>query len=86
MKILFTILIFIVLTPSFSMAQSKGQTNRSATKNLSTDIQFDFSNIYGRYNTADEAIATVEDEKIMGRLLGLRMDFKDRLQKQVQQK
>lgn len=47
---------------------------------LSTDIRFDASTVYGRYQFSDEALATVEDEKLLNNLLGVRMDFKDRLQ------
>lgn len=96
MKTLTHLLILLLILPGVSFAkkgtaskngssvQSKVAVAQSST--LSTDVSFDGTNLYGRYNRADEAIATVEDEKIMGRLLGLRMDFKDRLQAQGQQK
>ncbi len=90
MKILISTLILLLTLPNSALAKKKGsakaKTASVQSKNLSTDVSFDGTNLYGRYNRADEAIATVEDEKIMGRLLGLRMDFKDRLQAQGQQK
>jgi len=90
MKTLTHLLILLFLLPHFAMAKKTSSSKKKApvvqNKNLSTDVSFDGTNLYGRYNRADEAIATVEDEKIMGRLLGLRMDFKDRLQAQGQQK
>ncbi|MCC7405235.1 MAG: hypothetical protein IT288_12625 [Bdellovibrionales bacterium] len=79
----------ILLILSAAIASAKGnrpvaktapQPQASAQGSLSTDITFDGSTVHGRYNTADEATATVEDEKMLNRLLGVRLDFKDRLQ------
>jgi hypothetical protein len=46
---------------------------------LSRDIVFDGSAIKGKYHSAGEALALVEQEKNMNELIGFRRDFKDRL-------
>ncbi len=48
--------------------------------NLSTDFNFDGSVVRGKYQMADEAVTVVENEKTLDDLLGVRKNFKDRLQ------
>jgi hypothetical protein len=48
-------------------------------KNMSRDVVFDGSTVNGRYHSAGEAVATVENEKKLNDLIGARKDFKDRL-------
>ncbi len=50
----------------------------SGTK-LSREIVFDGSNVNGQYHSAGEAVAKVEQEKKMNRLIGIRSDYKDRM-------
>ena len=50
----------------------------SGTK-LSREIVFDGSNVNGQYHSAGEAVAKVEQEKKMNRLIGIRADYKDRM-------
>lgn len=59
----------------------KGETGSEQIqpKNLSREVIFDGSMVNGRYHMAGEAVATVEDEKPLNDLIGLRRDFKDRL-------
>lgn len=52
---------------------------------LSTDIKFDDSVLHGQYQSPEEAMARVEDEKMLSDLLGVRMHFKDRLKQQSDQ-
>ncbi len=65
-------------------AQAKAKKTKAkatpSNMNLSTNVRFDADSVYGRYAYADEALATVEDEKLLNSLLGVRTDFKDRLQ------
>lgn len=46
---------------------------------VSRDVVFDGSTIGGRYLSAGEATATVEQEKKMNELIGSRANFNDRL-------
>lgn len=79
-RIFFSIALFglVLLAPS-SFAKKSVQ-KASPRFNLSTNVRFDSDTVYGKYQYADEALATVEDEKLMTTLLGVRKDFKDRLQ------
>mgnify|MGYP003334617632 CR=1 FL=1 len=47
---------------------------------LKTEIKFGDHDLRGEYQTPDEALANVENEKGLNQLLGVRKHFKDRLQ------
>jgi hypothetical protein len=47
---------------------------------LQTDVKFDDSVLHGQYQTPEEALARVENEKGLSDLIGVRKHFKDRLQ------
>lgn len=87
-KLLFIAISLIFASqPVFAAKASKKQAvKKSAAKknkdaNLGTDFQFDNSMVNGRYQSADEALAVVEDEKTLNDLIGPRTQFKDRLKK-----
>lgn len=46
---------------------------------MSTNMNFDELLIQGKYHFSDEAVITVEQDKALDGLLGVRKDFKDRL-------
>lgn len=48
-------------------------------KHLSTNVNFEDLVVSGQYQYPDEATATVENEKTLNDLIGVRKDFKDRL-------
>ncbi len=52
---------------------------------LKTDIKFGDHDLHGQYQTPDEALASVENEKGLNDLLGVRKHFKDRLLKAAEQ-
>lgn len=37
--------------------------------------------VQGKYHFSDEAVTTVEEDKVLDSLLGIRTDFKDRMEK-----
>lgn len=45
---------------------------------LGTNFSFDAASVHGKYQMAGQGVATVEDEKVLDDLLGLRRQFKDR--------
>lgn len=51
----------------------------AAGSGLSREVVFDGSVVNGKYLSSGEAISTVETEKTLNNLIGLRADFKDRL-------
>lgn len=69
--------------PSAPSTQSKRKASpqyRGGTRSqLSTDIVFDGAMVNGRYHSAGEAVSTVEADKLLNNLVGLRRNFRDRL-------
>lgn len=51
----------------------------AAREKASTNLNFDDLLIQGKYHFSDEAVVTVEQDKALDALLGVRKDFKDRL-------
>jgi hypothetical protein len=64
----------VTKTVAKTTAKKKG-----ASGELQTDVKFDDSVLHGQYQTPDEALAKVENEKGLADLLGVRKHFKDRL-------
>ncbi len=58
--------------------ESKDQKNNKNAKKT-TDVSFDDILVQGRYNFSDEAVTTVEEDKVLDALLGVRKDFDDRV-------
>ena len=84
MKKVVSLLIFWSFSLAVSWVMAKDKASRRTPppgqeSRLRTDVVFEGSTVHGRYNYADEAIATVENEKMLNRLLGVRTDFKDRM-------
>lgn len=50
-----------------------------------TDVSFEDVLVQGKYHFSDEAVTTVEQDKVLDSLLGVRKDFKDRIRKSVSQ-
>ena len=46
----------------------------------STEANFEDLLVQGKYHFSDEAVVTVEQDKILDALLGVRTDFKDRIE------
>jgi hypothetical protein len=63
-----------------SATKAHAQTKPKAGGDLQTDVKFDDSVLHGQYQTPDEALARVENEKGLSDLIGVRKHFKDRLQ------
>lgn len=59
-------------------AKNKVESKKTSSK-LGTDHVFSDASVRGKYQYADEGSVTVEDEKELIDLLGMRRHFKDRL-------
>lgn len=59
-------------------AMTKKGTPSHKQSQLGTSFSFDTASVRGKYQTAGQGIAIVEDEKVLEDLLGLRRSFKDR--------
>jgi hypothetical protein len=60
--------------------KAAGTESTSATVKKSTDMSFDELLVQGKYHFTDEAVTTVEQDKVLDGLLEVRKDFKDRIQ------
>lgn len=78
MKTLVALFIGIFLAGSVFAAPTPNDT---AKKQKSTDLSFDDVLVQGKYHFSDEAVTTVEGDKVLDALLGVRTDFKDRVKK-----
>ena len=72
----------------FSAAQAATEPAGSATSNTSpaakkksTDVSFEDVLVQGKYHFSDEAVTTVEEDKVLDGLLNVRKDFKDRMKR-----
>jgi hypothetical protein len=62
---------------SFAAAEAKAPQK----KDSSTSHNFEDLLVQGKYHFSDEAVTTVEEDKVLDSLIGVRSDFKDRLKK-----
>lgn len=69
-----TVLILALLSaPAFAAPPS-------ASANLKKEHNFEDLLVQGKYHFSDEAVTTVEADKVLDALIGVRGDFKDRLE------
>lgn len=57
----------------------------TAPVNKNTDMSFEDMLVQGKYHFSDESVTTVEQDKVLDSLLGVRKDFKDRIKKSANQ-
>jgi hypothetical protein len=72
-KLFCYLLVFFMSIPTYSKDE-KDNKNK-------TNLTFEELLVHGKYHFSDEAVTTVEDDKILDALLPVRKDFKDRIQK-----
>lgn len=68
-----------------SAKEMKEESKTAVGKKKSTDVSFEDVLVQGKYHFSDEAVTTVEQDKVLDSLLGVRKDFKDRIRKSVSQ-
>ncbi len=81
--LLATLVVTAAMPSSVARAEDAGDpvAQAAAKKKKSTEVSFDDVLVQGKYHFSDEAVTTVEDDKILDALLGVRTDFKDRIKK-----
>lgn len=79
MKSFIMIVLFIVGSAGFA-ADTKTAATTGAADKSKTNVSFDELLIQGQFHFSDEAVITVENDKVLDALLGVRKDFKDRIQ------
>jgi len=73
-----------LLSGVFALSTAQAATESKAPAapiKKTTDVSFEDVLVQGKYHFSDEAVTTVEDDKVLDALLGVRTDFKDRLKK-----
>lgn len=75
----------VILISARAFAEDAGAPvpQKAGPKKKSTEVSFDDVLVQGKYHFSDEAVTTVEDDKILDALLGVRTDFKDRIKKSM---
>ena len=87
------LLLILSLGLVFASLQTEAATRRkhkvvrkkAVVGDLQTDVKFDDSVLHGRYQAPDDALAKVENEKLLRDLVGVRKNFKDRLKQASEQ-
>jgi hypothetical protein len=71
------------VSPDEAFGAESVPTPQSAAKSKkkTTDVSFEDVLVQGKYHFSDEAVTTVEQDNVLDALLGVRTDFKDRLEK-----
>lgn len=83
MKLVTLSLLILSCASSFAEVNQNTSESKSAltttTKNSRTH-NFEDLLVNGKYHFADEAVSTIEADKVFDSLIGVRTDFKDRLE------
>ena len=81
-----SLIALLALTFSVNAAEQKATTaaKPAAGQPSATDHSFDDMLVQGKYHFSDEAVTTVEEDKVLDALIGVRTDFKDRLEQSAE--
>jgi hypothetical protein len=63
----------------FSAPTKSSPKNPTNTAGTTTEHNFEDMLVQGKFHFSDEAVTTVEEDKVLDSLIGVRKDFKDRL-------
>ncbi len=74
------LILFFAVTAVHAEEATKAQASTQAKKAQVTDAKFEDLLVQGQYHFSDESVVTVEQDKILDALLGVRTDFKDRIE------
>ena len=73
-------LLLLMVDDGFAKAKSHVRAAKSHSK-LSTDIDFADKVVGGKYQYSNESITTVENDKSLDDLIGVRKNFADRVKR-----
>ncbi len=71
--------LLLLFVGSVSGAAPEASKAAPAKKAGQTDMNFEDLLVSGQYHFSDEAVTTVEEDKVLNSLIGVRGDFKDRM-------
>lgn len=66
-----------------SSTKNATKAAKDTSKSEKTDHNFEDLLVQGKYHFSDEAVTTVEEDKVLDSLLGVRTDFKDKIEQSV---
>lgn len=72
-------LLFLMGSASFAATKTEAAPKKGDASASSTSHNFEDLLVQGKYHFSDEAVTTVEEDKVLDALIGVRSDFKDRL-------
>jgi hypothetical protein len=83
MKKLVIVVAFAILDLALSLHAATETAEVQAKKSQASATSHSFEDllVQGKYHFSDEAVTTVEEDKVLDSLIGVRSDFKDRLKK-----
>ena len=74
------LLALVVVTAAPIFVQEAAAQESSAKKKKSTEVSFDDVLVQGKYHFSDDVVTTVEEDKVLDSLIGIRTDFKDKIE------
>jgi hypothetical protein len=78
------LLIAILGLGSSAFAAAKSDARKPSAQESSTSHSFEDLLVQGKYHFSDEAVTTVEEDKVLDSLIGVRTEFKDRLEQSAE--
>lgn len=81
-----TLVKIVVLTVLVAAASVAWAGPKKKSQKVSTEVSFEDLLVKGKYHFSDEAVVTVEQDKVLDALLGIRKDFKDRMKRSAQKR
>lgn len=66
-------------------AESKKKPAAPIAGGSQTEHNFEDLLVQGKYHFSDESVTTVEEDKVLDALIGVRTDFKDRIENSAEQ-
>jgi len=73
--------VFVAQDADAAKSVKQKQVQKLDKKKMSTNLDFDDRTVGGKYNFSTEAITTVENDKSLDDLIGVRKNFKDRIER-----
>ncbi|WP_374078747.1 hypothetical protein [Bdellovibrio bacteriovorus] len=70
--------LMMMLVVGAGMAHAAPEAGKAPAKKAQ-DMNFEDLLVSGQYHFSDEAVTTVEEDKVLNSLIGVRADFKDRM-------
>lgn len=69
----------LILVMMASVASAAPEKAAPAKTGKAANMNFEDLLVSGQYHFSDEAVTTVEEDKVLNSLIGVRTDFKDRM-------